>query len=314
MKIICLSIISFFMISCFEDQVDENPRIKNPSDKNLEFDSQYVSDFDQGNHLLDQYYRLFNSKSDQKDKIVEAIQYFEKSLESEYNSIDSTYIVLNKLAECFLILGNHEGSLIYIKKSLLISVHNYETHFLRAKRYQSLNLSNKCIQLCDSLISSDSISNKNIIPIYQMIGDVYSSNQNYKSIDYYNKILVIDPENIPALYGKGLFLQNQTDYGTAQSMYFKIKDLDPNNLHATFNLGYIHLEISDFRNAINYFTDVIVTEPQYYKAYYTRAICYEKLGDVIRAEEDYRKVLEIYKYEDTEERLNRILEDNKKYN
>ena len=62
MKIICLSIISFFMISCFEDQVDENPRIKNPSDKNLEFDSQYVSDFDQGNHLLDQYYRLFNSK------------------------------------------------------------------------------------------------------------------------------------------------------------------------------------------------------------------------------------------------------------
>ena len=304
MRLIYILLIFFFIHSC-----------SNPKKDVVSILPTSVSNFDDfgyADSLLNQYYISYINREIVTENIVQAIKHFERSL--EYNSIDSAYIILNKLAECNMILGDYQKSLEYLNSSLMIDNNNYNTHFLRARIYQSLDLNEQCINLCDSLLSSDTIPVRNIIENNLVIADMYRDKYNPLSIIYYDNILALNPNNIEALYGKGMFYQNEANYGEAQDMYFKIRDLDPLHLGATFNLGYTYIESGNFRYAINYFSDVIVSEPQYYKAFYSRARCYEKLGDVRRAEEDYRKVLEIYNYLDTEERLNRILEDNKKYN
>ena len=65
------------------------------------------------------------------------------------------------------------------------------------------------------------------------------------------------------------------------------------------------MELHNYRISVNYFSDVIVTNKDYYKAYYARGICYEKLGDIINAERDYRTALRIFPdYQDARSQLN----------
>ena len=103
-------------------------------------------------------------------------------------------------------------------------------------------------------------------------------------------------------------------YTEAIDIYYKIKDIDPTNLNTNFNLGFIFMELHDYDIAINFFSDVIVSEKTYYKAYFARGICYEKKGNVIYAEKDFRKSIEINPmYSHAKERLDKLLLDNKKY-
>ena len=153
-----------------------------------------------------------------------------------------------------------------------------------------------------------------IIESSLLIANIYAEDFDTKAIQYYNIVLEINPTNIKALYGKGLFYQNNQMYSEAVDVYYEIKNIDPFNLHTTFNLGFIFMELHDYDHAINYFTDVIISQSEYYKAYFARGICYERQGNIIYAEKDYRKALDIYpNYLDAQQQLEKLLSDNEKY-
>ena len=59
---------------------------------------------------------------------------------------------------------------------------------------------------------------------------------------------------------------------------------------------------------------MIVSEKNYFHAYYARGVCNEKKGNIVYAEKDYRTALDIYpNYSDAKERLEKLLSDNEKY-
>ena len=67
--------------------------------------------------------------------------------------------------------------------------------------------------------------------------------------------------------------------------------------------------------ATNNFSDAIYSDPDFFEAYYSRGICFEKLGNIAQAESDYKRSIELnpeYTYEI--EALEELIYKNKNYN
>src|SRR5690349_11772785 len=63
---------------------------------------------------------------------------------------------------------------------------------------------------------------------------------NYSTaIDYYNKVLDIQPNNILALHGKGLAMDTSGNHTDAVDVYNRILKIDPNNMDALASKGVI---------------------------------------------------------------------------
>ena len=61
-----------------------------------------------------------------------------------------------------------------------------------------------------------------------------------------------------------------------------------------FNIGFINQEyFQKYNVAIDYYSKAIELSPLYFTAIYNRGLCYEKIGDLKNAENDFRKTLKI---------------------
>lgn len=304
--VVCL----LFSTSCFNNnQIDSTKEVRTDQ---LILDSQnYLHHYHKGDSLLSSYYLSLLDRENLRDNVVRAIASFQKSLLYTTDSIPG----LQKLAECNIVLKEYSKALNHLKICSKISRSNYNTYLLLSRAYKGIGNYQRSINICDSLILSDTLSSSFIMEAALLIANIYSIDYNQKAIEYYNIVLDINPDNIKALYGKALFYQNNKMYSEAVDLYYEIKEIDPLNLDANFNLGFIFMELHSYDEAINFFTDVIVSQAQYYKAYFARGICHEKKGNIIYAEKDYRQALEIYPdYLDAQKRLEKLLLDNKKYN
>ncbi len=270
----------------------------------------YIDNYNRGDSLLQSYYLGLIEHDNLSDNVLDAIISFRKALIYAEDSVPG----LQKLGECNIILREYQEALNYLNRCSYISKNDYTTFLLISRAYRGLGEYDRSIAICDSLISSDTIELTIFIESALLAGNIYALNYDARAIKYYDMILNVSSDNIKSLYGKALFYQNNQMYTEAIDIYYKIKDIDPTNLNTNFNLGFIFMELHDYDIAINFFSDVIVSEKTYYKAYFARGICYEKKGNVIYAEKDFRKALEINPmYSHAKERLDKLLLDNKKY-
>ena len=319
MQLFCRFIVCIFLFSCADDSFNTESDLKNSSikiadgelininDKN-HIREQYVINYNLGDSLLRLYYSSLVDRIVLKENVISASEHFQKSLIYASDSTSS----LAKIAECYIILEQYKQSIALLNN--YYNGNDCTIYLLMARSYKGLGNHDRSVNICDSLIFSDTISIPVIIEASLLIANILAEDFDKKAIHYYDQVLEINDDHIPALYGKGLFYQNHQMYSEAVDLYHRIKIVDAFNVNANFNLGFIFMELSDYNNAINYFTDVIVSEKDYYKAYFARGICYEKKGNIVHAEKDYNKALEIYpNYLDAQQRLDKLLLANKKY-
>lgn len=112
---------------------------------------------------------------------------------------------------------------------------------------------------------------------------------------YYKRILELQPNNAEVYYKLGVHYMNIDELNRAIEAYTKATQINPQHSDAFYNLGYIFTVIvKDYREAKEYYSKSIAADPEHnYKAYYGRGYAYEMLGDVINAEKDYRKTIEL---------------------
>jgi len=110
---------------------------------------------------------------------------------------------------------------------------------------------------------------------------------------YYERILAIQPKNADIYYKLGVHYMDLDEINRAIEAYTKATQIDPNHADSFYNLGYIFTTtVKDYREALNYYAQSIKADPERnYKAYFGRGYAYEMLGDVQKAEADYRKTL-----------------------
>ena len=128
-------------------------------------------------------------------------------------------------------------------------------------------------------------------------------------MDYYTNALKIKPNSEEAMYGLGLWYQDNQEFNKSIQFYTDIIQINPKNKNAHFNLGYIHHEyLKVYDQAIKHYTDAINADPNYAEAYYNRGLCYEYVGNITAAKEDYTKALQLRQnnYPHAKEGLERV--------
>ncbi|MBT4477949.1 MAG: tetratricopeptide repeat protein, partial [Flavobacteriales bacterium] len=219
-----------------------------------------------------------------------------------------------KDGEISMYLREHLQAIELLSKSLSVDETDYQTLILLGYCYKELDQLENARYCFEKSINIETQNEE----AYLQIANIYSADYDMTAIEYYKKALKINSNNRLAYYNIGLLYQNNHMYSQAQDYYHKLFENDIEDkwyVDAHYNLGFIFMEnLKDYKNAINYFAEAALVNPNSFSSYFAMGHCYLSLGDVINAERYYRKSLDINpEYKDAQNALNKLLSDNEKY-
>ena len=102
-------------------------------------------------------------------------------------------------------------------------------------------------------------------------------NQQFRSIEYWNRILEIDPKNKVILTRTGDAYRNTGDYATATDYYNRAMDIDF-DVYAALGLALICKGDGKYDEAIERLSRLIRDDPKNYRLYIDLADCYVKMN------------------------------------
>lgn len=104
-----------------------------------------------------------------------------------------------------------------------------------------------------------------------------------------DKAIEIKPNYPLALFNKAIILYQTHNFDAAIDNLSQLSVLTPNNVLVPYYRGLINYEKGESQQAINDFSKAISLFPEFANAYLIRAEVYSKLGNVVKAESDYKK-------------------------
>jgi len=114
-----------------------------------------------------------------------------------------------------------------------------------------------------------------------------------KALEYFERVLDIDPNDEEALNGKAAVLGDQEKYEEAFELLDKVLEINPNFSYAWNTKGAIYLELKNYEEAIKCFNKAIEFNPNFLEAWSNRGLAYSDLERYIEAIKNFEKALEI---------------------
>jgi len=109
----------------------------------------------------------------------------------------------------------------------------------------------------------------------------------------YTETLRIKPDDIDALFNRGLAYSKNRDFDLAIADYNEALRIEPDNYKVLFERGFTYIEKGDFDLAIADYNDVLKIKPDDGDALLSRGYAYHNKGDFDRAVADYTEALKI---------------------
>lgn len=248
-----------------------------------------------------EYLMLYSDLSFRMNKVKDARDALVKVREMQPSNYNAAF----KLAEIFLYTNNQDQSLHYLDTVLQKDPKN-----TKALLMQGFNLKEKK----DTAAAIASFRNAvaidpNFYEAQIQLGLLMYLQNNKLCVDYYTNALNIKANSEEAMYGLALWYQDHQEYNKAIQYYTDIIQINPKNKNAHFNLGYIHHEyLKVYDQAIKHYSDAIKADPNYAEAYYNQGLCYEYVGNISAAKDDFSKALQIKNgnYPHAQEGLQRV--------
>ncbi len=101
------------------------------------------------------------------------------------------------------------------------------------------------------------------------LGIIAKDRQNYdEAIDYYERVISIDPAYVNAWFGLGGIFIDQTRYDDAHEKFQKVVSLSPDYTNAWYNLGIIAAARGRHDEAITYYQKALSIDPTFVNACY----------------------------------------------
>lgn len=259
----------------------------------------------------------------QKGKYQEAIQYAEKA-----QSLNSHYVLPPAiLSACYYRLHKYEDSLKHALKCIQVDPNNQVTYMVLCNAYYQVNDISNALIYCDKLIeSSDTIAvsmgwaykgryyfdcsdytkaiecfdnalAQNPDNVLGLVGMGFLNAGYYGKIDvamdYFNRVLKIDPYNTEALAGTGIICYLKNDYDNAIKKCQEACDKDPNNYFLWFVLGGVYYNKQDYSNTIRCFEKVVELAPNIGRVWHALGCAYLYSFDYKKASECLSKAIEL---------------------
>ncbi len=214
-----------------------------------------------------------------------------KALDKCLNIFPENTDVLLKKAEIHLFQREYGKSQVILRDVALINNDLAQIYFLEGL----IRLENK-----DTLgaVKSLQIAVEKEADFYQgyiTLGRVNAEQFNDLAIDYYKAAIDIMDDSYEARYNLAMYFQDTERIVEAEEQYnYIIDNITQDIANPYYNMGYINMVYrQDFDAGVEWFTQAIEKEPRYLEAWYNRGFCYEILGKLKNAKEDYKKSLEI---------------------
>ena len=210
------------------------------------------------------------------------------------------------MGEISLMVRKYEDVFDYANKMLQIDPYNAKAFFMRAYTYKEMGDTARAIENFRETVKYDP-ENYNA---FVELGVVFSALGNPITIEYFQNAIAIDSTNEIAYYNLAMYYQNNDYLNEALDIYRDLIQMKPEFQYSYYNIGYIYMELLKVPDeAIPYFNQAILINPTYFEAFFNRGLCYEILGDVYRAQDDYNTALKINpNYDKAREGLNRVHE------
>ena len=207
-----------------------------------------------------------------KDQPRQAIQFYEKALESEeeldyiYNCIGNEYLNLDEISL----------ALFHFKKSIQVNLHNDYAFYSAIQCFEELHQNNECIDFLLEIIDQD--------PYYEIawaqLGVQYLAQKKYeeahRAFDY---VTVINPQSISGFTQKAFCLEQLKDYSSAIREYEETLQLDDTAAFTYIRIGECYRKLNRPYKALKAFHQAIHDDPQLEKAWICTSDLYESLGN-----------------------------------
>ncbi len=232
------------------------------------------------------YYLILADLQFANYKLKNATASFEKSLKLDPKNIQANL----KLAELYLYLKGYPKVFEYADAALKIDKHTAKAYFIKGFAFAENGDTTSAISSLQTVVELE----PNNFDAYMELGNLFEAKHSKLAFQYYDNALRIKPNDLLALYDRSNCYQEFEDYNKAIEGYYAILKIDSNYADAHYNLGYIHLVfLKVYNQAIKHFTDAIRAKPDYYEAWYNRGFCYENLGNIAAAKENYEEALKL---------------------
>jgi len=169
---------------------------------------------------------------------------------------------------------------------------NHEKFLKKAIQLHKKGEIKKAIDIYFKLIKKD----KDNIRLLSLLGIAnLQINKNTIGIEYLKKILILNPNDIPAMINIGNGYKNIKKYDEAIKYYDKAIGLNPKNADAFCNKGAILLQNNQFEEAILNFKKALKIKSDHFYAYTNLGIAQKNLNHLQEAILSFDKAIEINK-------------------
>lgn len=198
-------------------------------------------------------------------------------------------LAYEKLAELYFFVQQYKDALKNLDEVLKLEITNPKAYFMKGMCYRDMGDTTKAISSFQTSIEQKA----DYYEPYMQLAMIYHARNNKLALQYYDGALRVNPNSIDALYGRGLWHQeNEHDYDKAIQDYTSAVQISPKAKRAHFALGYIHYEyLKVYAQAVKHYDDAISADSTWAEAYLNRGLAYEAMGNVAAANQDYDKAL-----------------------
>jgi tetratricopeptide (TPR) repeat protein len=184
-----------------------------------------------------------------------------------------------------LFTAEYPKAFVEINTVLRANVYNPEAYFLKGMCYKNMGDTNKAISSFQTAVQTDPKFTEG----YMQLALIHEARKNPLALQYYENAYRADPSNMEALYGEGMYWQNQEKMEEAKKVYRRMIGLDRGYPKSYYNLGWILLQQDSVDKALRQFEFAIQNQPDYGDAWYNKGLCLEILGNKKEAQASYEQ-------------------------
>lgn len=213
-----------------------------------------------------------------------------------------------KIAKLFLFTEEYPKAFTEINAVLRSDVYNAEAYFLKGMCYKQMKDTARAISSFQTAVHTD----PKYVDAHLQLALIYKNRKNPIALQYFENIFRADSSNMDALYGQGMFWQDQQKYAEAKKAFRRCIMVDKNYEKSYYNIGWMLLQEDSTEKALRQFDIAVQVKPDYMEAYYNRGLCHEILGHVAEAKADYEQALAFQPdYAPAKQALQRVQQTNK---